>query len=246
MAPKIDDVYLIQLLLNMTNHKPFDIEIDKLARSIENAITGDSFKTNVLELNSKDIKSLKKLDWLFDWKTEAKQADKTIYKLVIIDNAAIIQGLISLQDRGDHFFMPLIESNKFSRGTKKVYLGVPGNLVAFACKLSFDKSYGGYVSFESKSRLKEHYQKTLGPMYFLATLWLLTLKLRINLLNNIFLKKSNLQSMIKEARNIDFYTTGRQPSQQDFARISEWIKKDKEKQNLHNRKSLRKKAKQKI
>ena len=31
--------------------------------------------------------------------------------------------------------------------------------------------------------------------------------------------------MIKEVKNIDFYTTGRQPSEQDFARISEWIKK---------------------
>lgn len=35
--------------------------------------------------------------------------------------------------------------------------------------------------------------------------------------------------MIKEAKNVDFYTTGRQPSEQEFARISEWIKKDKQK-----------------
>ena len=35
--------------------------------------------------------------------------------------------------------------------------------------------------------------------------------------------------MIKEEKSIDFYTTGRQPSEQEFARISEWIKKDKEK-----------------
>ena len=38
--------------------------------------------------------------------------------------------------------------------------------------------------------------------------------------------------MIKEAKDIDFYTTGRQPSEQDFARISEWIKKEKQKQKL--------------
>jgi hypothetical protein len=36
--------------------------------------------------------------------------------------------------------------------------------------------------------------------------------------------------MIKEPQNADFYTTGRQPSEQEFARISEWIKKDKQKQ----------------
>jgi len=33
--------------------------------------------------------------------------------------------------------------------------------------------------------------------------------------------------MVKEAKNIDFYTTGRQPSAQDFERISEWIRKKK-------------------
>ena len=36
--------------------------------------------------------------------------------------------------------------------------------------------------------------------------------------------------MIKEAKNIDFYTSGRQPSEQDFARISEWIRKHKKKE----------------
>jgi len=53
--------------------------------------------------------------------------------------------------------MHLIESNLFNRGVKKVYFGVPGNLVAFACKLSFDKGYDGYVSFESKTKLITHY-----------------------------------------------------------------------------------------
>ncbi|MEO6232575.1 MAG: hypothetical protein ABJB11_05530 [Ferruginibacter sp.] len=33
--------------------------------------------------------------------------------------------------------------------------------------------------------------------------------------------------MVKEAKNIDFYTTGRQPSNQDFERISEWIRKNR-------------------
>ena len=44
------------------------------------------------------------------------QSNKTIYKLVIVDNTQIIQGLISLQDRSDHVFMSLIESNKFNKG----------------------------------------------------------------------------------------------------------------------------------
>jgi hypothetical protein len=37
--------------------------------------------------------------------------------------------------------------------------------------------------------------------------------------------------MVKEAKNVDFYTTGREPSEQGFKRISEWILQNKEKQN---------------
>ncbi len=33
--------------------------------------------------------------------------------------------------------------------------------------------------------------------------------------------------MIKEAKDIDFYTTGKEPSKEDFALISEWIKQKK-------------------
>jgi hypothetical protein len=43
--------------------------------------------------------------------------------------------------------------------------------------------------------------------------------------------------MIKEAKNVDFYTTGRQPSEQDFARISEWIRRDKKTQEARKSKS---------
>ena len=39
--------------------------------------------------------------------------------------------------------------------------------------------------------------------------------------------------MIKEPKNIDFFTTGRQPSAKEFGRISEWIKKNKESYERH-------------
>ena len=47
--------------------------------------------------------------------------------------------------------------------------------------------------------------------------------------------------MIKEAKNLDFYTTGRQPSEQDFERISEWIRQKKEKANKTKKSSTSKK-----
>ena len=170
----------------MANPRTFDIVIDKLTRSIENAISGDSFKTEIFELDSDDLKRIKKSDWLFDWKYGAKQADKTVYKLVIKENNTIIQGLISLQDRGDHIFMALIESNKFDRGPDRLYLGVPGNLVAYACKLSFDKGYVGYVSFESKTKLKEHYRKSLGAHVLFGNIMAIDTKAANKLISQYF------------------------------------------------------------
>jgi hypothetical protein len=159
----------------MTGHKPFEIEIDRLTRSIENAVSGDSFKTQVLELTSADIRKIKSADWLFEWKVEAKQLNKKIY---------------NLQDRGDHIFMSLIESSKFNRGIKKLYLGVPGNLIAFACKLSLDAGYGGYVSFESKTKLKEHYQKTLGAHLLFGNFMALDTKAAAKLIHQYFSENS--------------------------------------------------------
>jgi hypothetical protein len=60
--------------------------------------------------------------------------------------------------------MHLIESAPFNLGQNKVYLGVPGNLVAFVCRISFHRGFDGYVSFTSKTLLIEHYEKTLGAI----------------------------------------------------------------------------------
>ena len=49
--------------------------------------------------------------------------------------------------------MHLVESAPFNKGKSKAYSGVPGNLVAFACRLSFQRGYEGNVSFISKRNL---------------------------------------------------------------------------------------------
>jgi len=34
--------------------------------------------------------------------------------------------------------------------------------VAFACKLSYERGFEGYISFESKTKLIDHYKRTLS------------------------------------------------------------------------------------
>jgi len=58
--------------------------------------------------------------------------------------------------------MNLVENATFNIGRGKVYEGVAGNLVAFACRLSFQRGYNGFVGFLAKSKLIEHYLTTLG------------------------------------------------------------------------------------
>jgi hypothetical protein len=62
--------------------------------------------------------------------------------------------------------MHLIESAKFNKGKSKVYFGVPGNLVAYACKVSVDKGFDGFLAFDAKTALIKHYQKLLHATHF--------------------------------------------------------------------------------
>ena len=153
----------------MTNPNSYilNFKIDKLTDSILNRISGDSFRTETILLNKSDLKKITKLHgWLFNWKHEFNQIDREVYKLTITDNPDIIQGLISLSIKPDHVYMNLLESSPFNRGKNKLYEGVSGNLVAFACKLSFQRGGEGFVSFEAKTKLIDHYIKSLGAYHF--------------------------------------------------------------------------------
>jgi hypothetical protein len=144
-----------------------DFEVDKLTRSIENVATGDSFPTEISYLTKLDLKPvIKKNGWRFDWKKEVNQAEREVYKLTIQNNPHIIQGLVSLTIEEDHVYMHLIESAPFNHGKGKVYLGVPGNLVAYACRLSFQRGFEGFVSFHAKTKLIDHYIQSLGAYHF--------------------------------------------------------------------------------
>jgi hypothetical protein len=144
-----------------------DLEIDKLTNSVENSLTGEVFDTEITRVKKGDLKAIKKSDWVFDWKLEFRTPKNEVYKLSTVNNPTIIQGLLSIEDKEDHIFMHLIESAKFNKGKDKIYLGVPGNLVAFACKVSLDIGYDGYVAFDSKTVLIEHYRQTLGATHLI-------------------------------------------------------------------------------
>ena len=144
-----------------------DFRIDKLTNSIQNTISGDSFPTDISRLSKTDIKQItKKNKWNFNWKVDFDDNAKEVYKLTITNNPNIIQGLLSLTMESDHVFINLVESAPFNIGKNKLYEGVAGNLVAYSCKVSFQKGLDGFVAFDAKTKLINHYEKSLGAYHF--------------------------------------------------------------------------------
>jgi hypothetical protein len=163
-----------------------DFVVDRLTNSIENVKSGDSFKTEVSLVTKDELKGvLKKNGWVFDWKSELKAPEIEVYKLTIAGSLNI-QGLMSLTFRDDHIYMHLIESAPFNKGRTKTYIGVPGNLVAFACRVSFQRGGGGYVSFNSKTQLINHYVESLGAKHFGGTLMVITPDIALKLTDKYF------------------------------------------------------------
>ena len=152
--------------MKSTKINELDFIIDKLTNSIENVVTGDSFQTEVSIVSKEDLKQVTtKNRWDFNWMIELKNPAKEVYKLTIVNNLNIIQGLVSLEVMHDHIHMHLVESTPFNKGKSKMYAGVAGNLVAFTCRRSFQMGHEGNIAFKAKTQLIEHYQKSLGAFH---------------------------------------------------------------------------------
>ncbi len=164
-----------------------DFIVDKLTNSIENVVSGDSFPTEISIVTKADLKNTtKKNGWVFNWLDEYKQPERDVYKLTIVNNPNIIQGLLSVQIKTDHVYMHLIESAPFNKGKSKIYVGVPGNLVAFVCKLSFQRGHEGNLAFISKTQLIKHYEDTLGATHFGGRLMIIETQSALILIDKYF------------------------------------------------------------
>lgn len=164
-----------------------DIEIDELTNSIRNIVSGDSFPTDITRITISDLKTISTNNgWQFDWKLELKQPERDVFKLTIVNNQMIIQGLISIEVKSDHVFMHLVESAPFNKGKTKIYYGVPGNLVAFACKLSFQRGHEGNVAFISKTQLIKHYIESLGARHVGGRLMIIDKNVALKLIHRYY------------------------------------------------------------
>ena len=147
--------------------KFLNFRIDKLTNSIENRVSGEIKETKTFLVSRNELNRFnKKNKWFFSWKNLQKDyPDCSIYKLTTADFEEETQGLIAFENRSNFLFIILIESAPSNRKPNKKYLGVLGNLVAFICKLSFEKGYNGVVAFDAKTKLIDHYKTALKAVH---------------------------------------------------------------------------------
>ncbi len=123
-------------------------------------VTTSLRKTVIINVaEDEDFKVLTKKRYSFDWKSF--KSETTVYKLQI-DGEEDILGAMALVDVPDEkrIEIRLLASSKENIGISKVYDGIAGCLIAFACRLAVNK-YGSdaCVSLVPKTELAPHYMK---------------------------------------------------------------------------------------
>lgn len=147
-----------------------NIIIDELTNCLEVRQTGEIVDTYYKErrkkFTDKEIARMHAEGWSlnFNWKSVQDEGYK-VYELRTKKDD-VVQGYIALKHhaRDYYTFVPLVESAPWNRGSNGIYNGVGGHLFAIACKESWDNGNEGYVMFESKTDLVEHYMKTLSAV----------------------------------------------------------------------------------
>lgn len=105
--------------------------------TIENAATHEIFEARITRIMPGQRMAAGKLNFNFEWKKEIANSERQVYKLTPNLSPSIIHGLISLTPQQGCIYSSLVESARFNRSPNKQYLRVAGNLIAYACRLSY-------------------------------------------------------------------------------------------------------------
>lgn len=116
------------------------------------------------------VSPLLKGRFTFDWMKEKG----TAVFWIRLKNEEIPLGIISIEDipRELRIFIRLLEVSRENTGRNKMYEGIAGCLIAFACTIAFQKDYDGFVSLIPKSELINHYKNKYGFREFGTHLFL--------------------------------------------------------------------------
>ena len=141
-------------------------EIDELTPCLRNLKTGEIVQTTVKEITPQKGQFK---DWEFDWTLPQKNGFRVF--ALYADGDERIQGLVATKPVKENIAIKIdiVEAapfnnkhNPINTAHKKEYSGVGGHLFAEAVKQSYENGFDGFVYFQAKTNLINHYIKTLG------------------------------------------------------------------------------------
>ena len=126
---------------------------------IENS-EGKTFPGQILPVDFAELVTIEQSgQWIFKWEEER---DREIVKIALDGYLGEPLGLMAYKAINGFVEISLLEIEKLSIGAGGRYQNLAGLLFSFACLISEDKGYEGYVMFISKTQLKRHYIDSYG------------------------------------------------------------------------------------
>ena len=124
--------------------------------------TSEKKEVIVKPVEDEDFKLLIKRRYFFEWKSLKEKA--SLYKLCVRGDKDIL-GVMALVDvpQEKRIELKLLASSKENAGKNKIYDGIAGCLIAYACRKAL-KKYGNLacVSLVPKTKLKSYYITKYG------------------------------------------------------------------------------------
>lgn len=138
-----------------------NIIIDEFTNCLIEIATGKEVKTEVKKISLLKPGQYKGMN--FDWAKEFKNG-QDVFSLHLVGRIRT-EGLVAItppDQRDEAINVTLVESAPHNRGEKPKHKGVGPHLFAIASYLSFFHGFEGYVMFDAKTNLIDHYKNTLG------------------------------------------------------------------------------------
>lgn len=152
-----------------------NVEIDKLTPCLYRNSDGKTVDTFVEKISPCQIflqqGAENYSEWEFDW-TKPEKDGYSVFALKAVGDDRI-QGMISLMNDNKNFAVNIgiVEAaphnnihNPNNISGQKEYDGVGGHLFAEAARQSINAGYSGFVFFDAKTDLIEHYKERIGAI----------------------------------------------------------------------------------
>ena len=132
--------------------------------TIRETKTRKKIPAQILKANKKDM-PLKKDGWQFNWRELYRDKEAMFYKVVLSNDTKVLGIVMVSMLSNEILFMNDIETEPQSVGSEGRYQNIAGSLIAYACRLSFEKGKGNYIGFlvfDSKTKLFNLYKNRYG------------------------------------------------------------------------------------